>query len=96
MRAIESRQGLSPEVPELSENHTACFSCHRTSAGTTHSGHVRIQIDESDTGRVGNNMSCQGGGRVLGSKQDAKSGLLVYKKILRFIRSRYKHYCRSS
>lgn len=38
----------------------------------------------------------KGGGGVSGSKQDARTDLLMYKKILHFIRSYHKHYCLSS
>lgn len=93
----------------LSEEHWAfreCQSCHRTTLpaaavtellvakGTPGMSGLRAESLRLGGWVVGGEQHVmKAGGGVSGSKQDARTDLLVYKKILHFIRSYYKHCC---
>lgn len=75
-------------MPELSENHAPCCSCHGASGSEVHSGLVSSQISES---KGGEQHVTVGGEGVSGRRQDARIDFLVYKSIPHFIRSYFQH-----
>lgn len=83
---LPQRGALSPPgVPELSQNHAACCSCHRASGGKRHTGHVRIQNWELEGGRVGK--------RILWREEEAYQGVSKMPELIFWC---IKRYCTSS